>query len=61
MLERIKCLKIALAEVKDKKSLGDTTPEDKNNHKSSKSTNANDNCETNVQPFVGGYFGSIFK
>ena len=61
MLERIKCLKNALAEAKEKKSFGDTTPEDKNNHKSSKSTNANDNCETNVQPFVGGYFGSIFK
>ena len=61
MRERIKCLKNSLAEVKEKKSLGDITPEDKNNHKSSKSTNANDNCEPNVQPVVGGYFGSIFK
>jgi hypothetical protein len=59
LLDRLKCLKAALAEYQSKKS-SDDTYDDKNHTKSNKSTTSNEELPLKPPP-VGGYFGSIFK
>jgi hypothetical protein len=59
LLDRLKCLKAALAEYQSKKSSDDTC-DDKNHTKSNKSTTSNEELPLKPPP-VGGYFGSIFK
>ncbi len=59
LLQRIKCLKNALADLQSKKS-EDASYEEKNT-KSNKSSTSNEEGGHKAQAVVGGYFGSIFN
>ena len=58
LLDRIKCLKKALAEGQRKGNGDDSSYDDRNYTKSNKSSTSEE-CSGKNQ--VGGYFGSIFK